>query len=234
VLTYDPNQPLIFTHIPKCAGTSVIRVLRHWFRGYYFHTFIIEADGIPMRKIRTQDRFGRWLPEVQCIHAHFDHRRGYGLPYFYPEVKQYVTILRDPFDIIVSMYFFAKGKALAGKFFHEGKQIDFCSIYPTLQSYVEAHPIWLYDHWPQDLTLDDLETQLRRRFVYIGIFEDMETSLDNLRKILGKAPVNMPVRNTSVYDEDVPETLRLWFYHNHPLLYQTYQFALANYQTIGN
>jgi len=171
---------------------------------------------------------------VQCIHAHFDHRRGYGLPYFYPEVKQYVTILRDPFDIIVSMYFFAKGKALAGKFFHEGKQIDFCSIYPTLQSYVEAHPIWLYDHWPQDLTLDDLETQLRRRFVYIGIFEDMETSLDNLRKILGKAPVNMPVRNTSVYDEDVPETLRLWFYHNHPLLYQTYQFALANYQTIGN
>lgn len=227
---YDPNQPLIFTHIPKCAGTSVIRVLRHWFRGYYYHTFILEAEKIPMRRVETKDRHGNWLSHVKCIHAHFDHRRGYGLPYFYPEVQQYVTILRDPFDIIVSMYFFAKGKAKAGKFFHEGQQIDFCKLYPTLQSYVEDHPVWLYDHLPQDLTLENLSEQLHQRFVYIGIFEDMATSVDRLRRILGKAPASMPVRNTSIYDETVPEELRHWFYHNHPLLYQVYQFAVDHYQ----
>ena len=227
---YDVNKPLIFTHIPKCAGTSVIRVLRHWFRGFYHHTFTYEKEGRPMERVTTRDGRGNWLPEVKCIHAHFDHRRGYGLPYFYPEVDQYVTILRDPFDIIVSMYFFAKGKAKGQGFFHEGKQVDFCSIYPHLASYVEDHPVWLYDHLPQDLTLENIDRYVEDRFVYIGIFEDMNTSIEQLRKILGKPPVSMPVWNKSSYDEPVPEELRRWFYHNHPLLKRLYTIAQATYR----
>ena len=230
MLTYDPTQPLIFTHIPKCAGTSIVRVLRHWFRGHYYHTFTDDRLGLPMPRIPTQDRWGRWISEVHCIHAHFDHRRGYGLPYLYPEVKQYMTIFRDPFDIVVSMYFFAKGKAKAGVFFHEGKQVDFCQLYPRLEDYVHDHPVWLYDHLPQDLTLHRLSAALHERFVYIGIFEDMPTSINQLRLRLGKPPVEMPMRNVSKYDEDVPESLRQWFYHNHPLLHDIYQFALETYK----
>ncbi|MBL8890701.1 MAG: sulfotransferase family 2 domain-containing protein [Planctomycetaceae bacterium] len=227
---YDPQQPLIFTHIPKCAGTSIVRVLRHWFRGHYYHTFTDDRRGLPMQHVATRDATGQWDRNVQCIHAHFDHRRGYGLPYFYPEIQQYVTIFRDPFDIVVSMYFFAKGKAQAGKFFHEGNAIDFCSYYPNLETYVHEHPIWLYDHLPQDLTLYRLRESLAARFVYIGIFEDMATSIDCLRRKLGKPPIEMPLRNVSKYDEEVPESLRKWFYHNHPLLYEIYQFALETYR----
>jgi len=229
-LEYDPHQPLIFTHIPKCAGTSVVRVLRHWFRGHYYHTFTDDRSGLPMPRIQTRDRSGQWDSNVHCIHAHFDHRRGYGLPYFYPEVNQYVTIFRDPFDIVVSMYFFAKGKAKAGAFFHEGRQVDFCQLYPQLEAYVHDHPVWLYDHLPQDLTLYRLADSLRDRFVYIGIFEDMATSLNQLRLCLGKPPVDMPLRNVSNYDEEVPESLRKWFYHHHPLLHEIYQFALEHYR----
>lgn len=183
-----------------------------------------------MERVTTKDAQGRWLPEVKCIHAHFDHRRGYGLPYFYPEVDQYITILRDPFDIIVSMYFFAKGKATTSGFFHEGKQVDFCALYPTLKSYVEDHPVWLYDHLPQDLTLENVDQYVQERFVYIGVFEDMSTSVDQLRRILGKAPMTMPKWNQSTYNEPVPEDLRHWFYHNHPLLDRLYKIATATYR----
>ncbi len=230
MLDYDPKQPLIFTHIPKCAGTSIVRVLRHWFRGHYYHTFTEDRVGLPMKHVATRDGSGQWDRNVKCIHAHFDHRRGYGLPYFYPEVQQYATIFRDPFDIVVSMYFFAKGKAKTGNFFHEGIPIEFCKYYPNLETYVHDHPVWLYDHLPQDLTLFQLKRALNERFVYIGIFEDMVTSIDQLRKRLGKPPVEMPLRNVSKYDEEVPESLRRWFYHNHPLLHEIYQFALETYR----
>jgi len=230
VLEYDPRQPLIFTHVPKCAGTSIVRVLRHWFRGHYYHTFTEDRLGLPMTRIPTRDPTGNWNRDVHCIHAHFDHRRGYGLPYFYPEIKQYVTIFRDPFDIVVSMYFFAKGKAKAGAFFHEGKQIDFCQLYPNLEAYVHSHPVWLYDHLPQDLTLFRLRQDLKSRFVYIGIFEDMATSIQQLQLKLNKHPIEMPLRNVSKYDEEVPESLRNWFYHNHPLLFEIYQFARDTYR----
>jgi len=232
VRDYDPQQPLIFTHVPKCAGTSIVRVLRHWFRGHYYHTFTEDRLGLPMPRIMTRDHQGRWLPDVHCIHAHFDHRRGYGLPYLYPEIQQYVTIFRDPFDIVVSMYFFAKGKARQGQFFHEGQAVDFCRLYPKLEHYVHDHPVWLYDHLPQDLTLHQLRRDLQERFVYIGLFEDMPTSLDRLRRRLGKPPVEMPVRNVSQYDEEIPDSLRKWFYHHHPLLYEIYQFALDTYRQI--
>ena len=30
---YDPTEPLIFVHVPKCAGTTVRAVFRDWFVG---------------------------------------------------------------------------------------------------------------------------------------------------------------------------------------------------------
>ena len=107
--TYDPSQPIIFTHMPKCGGSSFIRLLREWFGSGYHKLNQDETQDVLLPRIATRDDTGNWLPEVQCIHGHFDNGRGYGLPYFYPEINQYFTILRDPFDIAVSMFFFCKG-----------------------------------------------------------------------------------------------------------------------------
>ena len=229
---YDPNKPIIYTHIPKCAGTSVVRLLRNWFGDTYHKLNQDETKDIMLPRVHTQDDEGQWLENVKCIHGHFNHGRGYGLPYFYSELDQYFTILRDPFDLTCSMYFFAKGRSIRGEFWFRGKQVDIRDQFPTVESYVSAYPYWLFNHMPQDVTLDNYEERLSQKFVYIGLFEDLQQSIDNLSTILGKPKFELPVTNVSNYDEMVPHYLREKFYHDYPLLKRIYHFALENYRMI--
>ena len=83
---YDPSKPLIYTHVPKCAGSSVVRLLRDWFGDQYHKLNQDERRDIVLPRVETKDKKGKWLPNVKCIHGHFNHGRGYGLPYFYPEL----------------------------------------------------------------------------------------------------------------------------------------------------
>ena len=227
---YNPLEPFIFTHIPKCAGTSFIRVLRFWFRKSYCHLIQDETKDIKLPKVGVLLEDGSYRQDIKCIHAHFNHGRGYGLPYHYPEINQYITILRDPFDIIVSMYFFFKGKSIRGEFLHRGKQVDVRDQFPSVEHYVRNYPDWLFDHLPQNMSLDNYEQQLREKFIYIGLFEDMQTSIDILASIFGLDSMEMPVKNISNYDEPVPEGLREKFYYNFPLLLKIYQFVKTHYR----
>lgn len=227
---YDPQQPILYTHIPKCAGTSVVSLLRDWFGKGYHKLNQDETRDIALPRVETQDEQGRWLESVKCVHGHFDHDRGYGLPYYYPEVNQYFTILRDPFDLVVSMYFFAKGRSRQGEFWHRGKPVDIREKFPDVSSYVKAYPRWLFNHLPQNVTLNNYRQKLEQYFVYIGIFEDLQTSINQLAKVLGKPSGELPKFNVSTYDEAVPESLRKQFYHDYPLLERIYQFALDHYK----
>ena len=231
---YDPSRPLIYTHIPKCAGTSIVIMLRNWFGDSYHKLNQDEKKDIMLPKVETRDESGAWLRGVKCIHGHFNHGRGYGLPYYYPEVDQYFTILRDPFDLVVSMYFFAKGRSAKGEFWFRGRRVDFTLQFPSVDHYVRAYPYWLFNHLPQDLTLDNVEQCLRKRFVYVGIIEDLQLSVTNLAKILGKPDFELPQLNVSNYDEKVPTYLRERFYYDYPLLKRVYDFALQNYRNTSH
>ena len=229
---YDPSRPIIYTHIPKCAGTSVVRLLRSWFGETYHKLNQDETKDILLPRVPTQDDEGQWLENVKCIHGHFNHGRGYGLPYFYSELDQYFTILRDPFDLTCSMYFFAKGRSIRGEFWFRGEQVDIRDQFPTVESYFSSYPYWLFNHLPQDINLDNYKERLSQRFVDIGVFEDLQQSLYNLCILLSKPKSELPLTNVSNYDEVVPNYLREKFYHDYPLLKKIYNFALENYRTI--
>jgi hypothetical protein len=227
---YDPAEPLIFTHMPKCGGSSFIRLLRDWFGAGYHKLNQDETQDVLLPRIATRDAEGNWLPDVQCIHGHFDNGRGYGLPYFYPEISQYFTILRDPFDIAVSMFFFCKMRSREGKFWYRGRQENILDKYPNLEYYLRESPYWIYNHLPQDINLQNYRERLGSRFIYIGVQEDMETSVARLAAIIGKPPVALPRFNESEYDEPVPGWLRDRFYYDYPLLRLVYEYALEHYK----
>ncbi len=226
---YDPCMPVIFTHIPKCAGSSFIRLLRAWFGPQYHKLNQDEKQDILLPRIATRDDQGNWDPQIKCIHGHFDNLRGYGLPYYYPEINQYFTIYRDPFDIVVSMFFFCKGRSREGKFWYRGKQVNILDQYPTVEYYLRESPYWVYNHLPQDITLQNYQQRLHEQFIYIGIQEDLQTSIANLGQILGKPNLELERFNESVYDEPVPEWLRERFYEDYPLLKAVYDFAVEHY-----
>ncbi len=227
---YDPTQPIIYTHIPKCAGSSLLRQLQKWYGTSYHKLNQDETKDIVLPRVQTQTEKGEWRDDVKVIHGHFDHGRGYGLPDFFPEVKQYFTVLRDPFDLCVSMYFFAKGRSLAGKFWFRGEQVDIRDEFPTVESYVNAYPYWIYNHLPQNMTLDNYRRKIQEKFVYLGVFEDLRVSINHLANILGKPCGAIPKFNVSTYDEPVPEHLRQKFYNDYPLLKVIYDYAKRTYR----
>src|SRR3954471_2189740 len=99
---YDKDKPLISIHVPKCGGTSVLAMLGKWFgTRLYPHYFDEELNRMPQR---------REFKGGICIHGHFNRRRRTGVRDYYPEADQFITMLRDPFEMVVARYFYAKGQ----------------------------------------------------------------------------------------------------------------------------
>ena len=98
-----PAETVIFIHIPKCAGTTLTQGIiqktfsrrqRLIFHGNSTRALISQLQGMPdYRKER-----------IRCIAGHF----AFGIHQFLPQRAQYITLLREPVDRVVSHYYFAR------------------------------------------------------------------------------------------------------------------------------
>lgn len=229
--TYDPTEPLIYLHFPRCAGRSMVFLLSRWFQQGFHRLNQDESRDMPTPKLATRDRQGQWLSDVRCIHGSFDHGLGCGLPYSYPEVRQYLTVLRDPFDVAVSMYFSLKQNSHQGEGGLANLSPDFGEQFPSVADYLRHYPYRIFQHLPIDIDLTNYWQKLSERFVYIGIFEDLTASIKTIAELLGQKPFEIPRLHASIYDEPVPESLRETFYRDYPLLKRIYDFAAAHYRS---
>ena len=98
----SPKNPVyIFHHIPKCGGTSVNKVLNHWFliiRDYRSPLSLNYKDKIDLNNLRS----------CHCLCGHFE-LNGYHIHQRYPqaiEEERYriITFVRDPLQIQLSLY----------------------------------------------------------------------------------------------------------------------------------
>ena len=104
VKIYESSQPLIFIHIPKTAGVSVTEIFNGWYGDrllLHYHDEV--AEKMPA-KYDLKSIHDALLPI--CIYGHFNRKRGFGLEDYYPDINQFITILRDPFERAISGYFF--------------------------------------------------------------------------------------------------------------------------------
>jgi hypothetical protein len=93
---YDPGQALISLHVPKTAGTSFRQDLEGWFGPDRLHFHYRGDQGEAPAK--TELRPGL------CVHGHFNRLRGIGARDYYPGARQFIVMLRDPFDRFVSTW----------------------------------------------------------------------------------------------------------------------------------
>lgn len=176
---YDPDAPLISLHIPKAAGTSFLGVLRSWFPDGRAKTHYRDGGRPPRRHV---------LAGGLCIHGHFNSLRGAGVQAYYPEARQFITILRDPFDRFVSQWAFLN------------QEPDFETwIRQRAEEQAEARNarsfVW---QLPRPLAEQDFDSQVAELFVFVGVLETFAESVAALAVLLGKPMAAPPRENVGV------------------------------------
>ena len=208
----------IFHHIPKCAGTSMISVLRQWFfvvKDYwrYYHPGEFPYFLQHPAKIRR-------LRSCHCLCGHFAepethiHKRYPGV--FHNENFKIFTFIRDPLEVKISLYYYEKKR---GK--REGISLE--------QHLLEREN---YIAGILDCTLENYKEVLDRYF-FIGITEHLQLSMDRLAVLLNKRKIKLPVLNLSHRDSQVsgltPE-ITSRFKAANQLDYSIYDHCLARFR----
>jgi hypothetical protein len=227
--TYDPKKPLISIHIPKCAGTSFTAVLREWFGNSLLLHYFNERWNIPPRRYALKRIFSNEFKEGLCIHGHFNRRRGVGVEDYYPEVRQFITVMRDPFDLHLSNYFYLKrGQSTdSGEHYQAGRINPVAAENWTLAEFLgRKKTSYIRNFLPEQVTLNNYRELLDEYYLAIGVMDDLQRSVDHIALVLGFPSVAVEHRNISDWDEDIPAGAREEFIRNNPLEMAVYQYAL--------
>lgn len=165
MIAYNPSQPLIGLHVPKCAGSSMKPVLRRWFgRQLYWHYFDERANRVPQRFQSGPVRrlVGSMLGRGFCIYGHFNRARGFGIEDYYPDARQFFTIVRDPLATALPRYFFAKRQA--SNRYRGGRPAPIADRYASVDLFIadQLQRPYLVNYLPDPLTLEN----------YVEIFGD--------------------------------------------------------------
>ncbi len=217
---YDPEKPLISIHIPKAGGTSFRSVLQHWFGDkLFFHYFDEPKNKMPEKH--------ELLP-MSCIHGHFNSSRSFGIMHYYPIVDQFITILRDPFEILVSRYYFQKKRDKAGVLFRDGKPLklaDDVNAFLENEIYNPDYAPNILNFFPVPLTRSNYKKVIEKYFIFIIFIDQFQSGIDKLAKLLNFSPVKVSFENVSERFGQVDPSFRKKFMDSHELEYEVYNYA---------
>lgn len=226
---YTPQKPLISIHIPKCAGTSFSNILKSWFNSGFLQHYHNEKKNTPPQKHRLHTVFFKNHPRKGlCIHGHFNNNRDNGVCDYYPKTDQIITVMRDPFTLHVSNYFYVKKQAQNA--YWAGKQHPIISNDWSIRDYLrEIKKSYICHFLPSNITIKNYQQILEEQFLYIGIVENLQKSVDLLAKKLGFSSVAVQETNVSKWLEKIPDNSREEFITNNPLEMNIYDYAKKNF-----
>ncbi|MBB5352644.1 hypothetical protein HNR46_002892 [Haloferula luteola] len=203
--------------MPKAGGTSSRNIVRSWFEPNFHTHYINEMDGSLPAPVD--------LAQVHCpsqpavIFGHFNRRRGAGIPDYYPEVRQFVTILRDPLALAISRYFYTRKN---GKDWKQSPE----TLDLTINDYLRECRIDMLQHFPTDTSIDNYEEVIHEHFVHIGITEKLSCSMAVIARKLGKRPPRyVPVKNRCSREGTICEQAQKAFRERHELEFAVYDCA---------
>ena len=220
---YDPTKPLIFSHIPKSAGTSILQLFRTWFGG----NLLLHYGPSERHDLATPPDPHRPV----ALYGHFNRQRGKGIDQCYPEVDQFVTILRDPWERVISGYFYRIQTPDRRQKFPKVAAMD-------IEEYVENWPFDDPDYGPpssnflpRPCDMHNFRDILNTGFIDIGFTKDLPRSMARMAKALGApfTPDDLPHINTAPRSHPAPEHLKPGFIKRNSLEYAIYDYARERY-----
>jgi len=218
---YDSSQPLIVIHIPKAAGSSSKEIFKSWFSDNFHQHYFNEKEGLMPKKIDIFKLNSSKVP--LCLHGHFNKLRKFGVEDYYPSANQFVTILRDPYELLISHYFFV---SKVGGNWKDQSRVPKSDIETYLRS---AKPNML-NHFPREVTLENYKDICEEYFIEIGITEKLDQSLERIANKLGfEFMNNTPNLNKTDRDQEVAENFKDQFIESNRLEYEVYEYCLGKY-----
>ena len=219
---YNPEIPIVIASVCPEAHQALQGVLNQWFDDSHHCIPIDETSDNAKLTGDLTDSDGKWKKNVRCVSAVFDQSVSMGVPACLPSDHQLILFVDDPFKLVFAEY---QRKLQQPNFWYRGERIDFSKRFPTLESFLNRHPDWLYDRFPQDLTLANLPQKLSQEYLFVGVLESLQASVNQLANILGQPAVEL----TDVLDASGAasgfESLRQSFYAQCPRLKAIYDFA---------
>lgn len=180
------DQALIFLHLPKCAGTTLNRIIE-W---EYNPMRVFSID--PVLFLWSYQKLNRWpakrLAKMQVFKGHMP----FGIHKRLPQPYTYITFLRDPVERVISAYYFARNYLLHPKHRWISKLTleEYARVSPNHNvqcKYLSGRP-FVGDFHAGDCNAEMLETakeNLDRYFSLVGITERFDEGLAILKIIFG-------------------------------------------------
>lgn len=209
------TQRFIFHHIPKCAGTSAVDALTHW--------FIVHRDYAPgwseSSDLEAYQAFcdnpmdlAKFKPYDMLV-GHFHVNKTY-LHQRYPDWKsegfKLVTFVREPLALQLSQYKYEI-------------KMQRMSADKNLEHRLMLRPNWIAERFPctEDNYIDVLD-----QYAFIGTMDDYQAAFNRLAKLVGKPPVDLKTYNTTQNQSfNLSEEFISEFKEVNALDYKIYEYA---------
>jgi len=219
--TYDPDFPLFSLHIPKCGGTSLLGALRKWFwRWRVIEHYRGKDEPLPATTKLTRK---------MVVHGHFNAGNNRGVLDYYPQADQFVTFLREPFDRYLSLWHFmpkvAAENRRPGWVERRGGFEHALRHRARLQRAGRNFESFVW-HFPQPPNFVDIGEQMDRSYVFVGVMERYQESLDALAAVLGKRRIDVVHLNATERGSSDYEKWRPFYRRHFAEEYAIYEAAL--------
>ncbi len=218
---YNNRHPLVVIHIPKAAGTSSQAIFKDWYRNNFHRHYYDEINAKMPKKIDIFELHS--IDNPLCLHGHFNKLRNFGIEDYYPEADQFITILRDPFELLISHYFYTR--KVGGSWSDKSRVPE-----NDIDSYLKNHKPNMLNHFPRDVNLNNYKEICEKYFIEIGITEKLNESLNRIANKIGFVySNNVSELNKTERSEQIPLEFKEKFIELNQLEYEVYNYALQKH-----